>query len=271
MARGRKRRKRKISTPKGHVVEQRRDIGREQEFLNSEVRQDGVGEDPFIQALIYELPEASNAEAREIALAVQQRLRGDASLLDSPELSDTLEGIRLEAAEIDKAADAWNKDKGGFIEATFARAPKLTDKQKEKLSLRGQKHWKDSVTYMKAGRHVKQLEMKDRLQREPLEEIHVIGRPAVVGGKHRRLPDKVRILGMSFDLTPGVHTVPKTIANAYRELLRQRAYADSKKSIWSGETAPMTSGGYLDIGDLSLQLAKLNKQYGVAEESLYPA
>ena len=271
MARGRKRRKKKISTPKGHVVERRRDIEREQEFLNSEVRQDGVGEDPFIQALIYELPDASEAQAKEIALAVQQRLRGDASLLDSPELADTLEGIRGEAVEIDKAAGAWAKDEQGFVEDAFRRAPQLTDKQKEALSLKGRKQWKDSVTYLKAGRHVKQLQMKERLQREPLEEIHVIGRLVIKGGKHRRLPDHVRILGMSFEFTPGIHNVPRTIANAYKEMIKQRAYADAKKTLWSGETSPMASGGYWDVGELAQQLAKLNKQYGVADEDFYPS
>ncbi len=269
MARGRKRRKRKISTPRGHVVERRRDAGKEQEFLNSEVRQDGVGEDPFIQALIYELPSASEAEAKEIAFAVQQRLRGDASLLDSPELSDTLDDIRLEAVEIDKAADAWTRNEQGFVDDAFRRAPRLSDQQKEKLSMKGKKQWKDSVTYMKAGKHVKQLQMKDRLQREPLEEIHVMGRPAVIGGRRRLLPIDIRIMGMSFKLAPGIHKVPQTIAGAYRSMLKQQAYADAKKVLWSGQDAPMTSGGYWDIADIDNQLAKLSDQYGVKKEDLY--
>lgn len=272
MTRGRKRRrKRKISTPRAHVIEQRRDTGREQEFLQSEVRQDGVGEDAFVQALIFELPNASDAEAKEIALAVQQRLRGDASLLDSPELSDTLEDIRLEAAEIDKAADAWAKDEQGFVDDAFERAPKLTDEQKEKLAVKGRQEWKESVTYLKAGRHVKQLQMMDRLQREPLEEIHVMGSPATIGGKRRMRPYNVRILGISFNLEPGIHKVPQTIARAYREMIKQQAYTDAKKVLWSGKTSPMASGGYWDAGDLERQLAALNKQYGVAEEDFYPA
>ena len=271
MSRGRKRRrKKKISTPKAHVIEQRRDLGREQEFLQSEVRQDGVGEDPFVQALIYELPDASEAEAKEIALAVQRALRGSASLLESPELSDTLDGIRGEAVDIDKAAAAWVKDEQGFVDDAFKRAPKLTDKQKEVLIAKGTAQWKDTVRYTKAGKHVKQLQLQDRMQREPLEEIHVIGRPAIVGGRHRRLPDKIRILGMSFDLVPGIHKVPQTIAKAYRELLKQRAYTDAKKVLWSGETAPMMSGGYWDLGDLTVQLSKLNEKYGVVED-LAPA
>ncbi len=270
MSRGRKRRrKRKISTPKGHVVERRRDTGREQEFLNSEVRQDGVGEDQFVQALIYELPNATEAEAKEIAFAVQQRLRGDASLLDSPELSDTLEGIRLEAAEIDNAADAWARSEQGFIDDAFRRAPKLTDKQKEQLSMKGKRQWKDSVTYLKAGKHVKQLQMRDRLPREPLEEIHVMGRPAVIGGRRRLLPVDVRIMGMSFKLVPGIHKVPRTVAETYREMLKQQAYADAKRVLWSGQDAPMTSGGYWDVADIDRQLAELSDQYGVKREDFY--
>jgi len=269
MARGRKRRKRKISTPSGHVVEQRRDTGREQEFLNSEVRQDGVGEDEFVKALIYELPNASEAEAKEIAFAVQQRLRGDASLLDSPELSDTLEGIRLEAAEIDKAAEDWARNEQGFVEDTFRRAPKLTDRQKENLAMKGKKQWKDSVTYLRAGKHVKQLKMQDKLQREPLEEIHVMGKPAVIGGRRRLLPVDVRILGMSFKLVPGIHNVPRTVAIAYRDMLKQQAYADAKLALWSGQDSPMVSGGYWDVADIDKQLAELSDQYGVKKENLY--
>jgi len=269
MARGRKRRKRKISTPKGHVVERRRDTGREQEFLNSEVRQDGVGEDPFVQALIYELPNASEAEAKEIAFAVQQRLRGDASLLDSPELSDTLEGIRDEAVEIDKAAEAWASNEQGFVDDAFRRAPKLSDQQKEKLAMKGKKQWKDSVTYLKAGKHVKQLQMRNKLQREPLEEIHIMGKPAVIGGRRRLLPVDIRVMGMSLRLAPGIHNVPQTLAKAYREMLKQQAYADAKRVLWSGQDAPMTSGGYWDVADIDKQLAELSNQYGVKKENLY--
>lgn len=267
---GRKKRSRSRSRPRAHFIEERRDTTREQEFLNSEVDINKLGqwgEDALVRALVYELPDASQQEANEIALAVQRRLRGDASLLESPELSEELDQIRQDAIEIDKAAEAWESDRARFITDAYNRAPKLTDKQRETLAQRGKEHWKKTVTYMKAGKHTKQLQMMDRLQREDLEEIHVMGRPAYVNNKRRVLPDTVTVLGLRFNLKPGIHNVPKTVARAYREMVRQRAYAEAKQAVWRGERAPT---GIWDFADVDRQLRAINKQYGVVMEDINP-
>ena len=76
MARGKKKRRIRERT---HVVETKRDLSREAEILGSEVRLDGIGEDPVIKALLVDLPSASEVEAKEIALALQKRIRGERS------------------------------------------------------------------------------------------------------------------------------------------------------------------------------------------------
>jgi hypothetical protein len=266
MSRKRRKNRRK---PRAHFVEDKRDHHQEQEFLNSEVNLGTLGhygDDALVRAIVYELPEADEQEAMEIALAVQKRLRGDASLLEAPELSEDLDAIREEAAEIDRAAEAWEKDQQNFIEDAFRNAPKLSKEQREKLAVKGREQWKQTVSYLKAGKHTKQLHMMDQLQREPLEEIHVMGRTVMKKGKPRILPDVVRVLGIRFTLTPGIHKVPMTIANAYRELLKQRAYSEAKHRLWRGERAP---GGIWDIEDIDRQLRQLNEQYGVVMEDLY--
>jgi len=83
MSRGRKR---KRSKNKGHIVEYKRDLSKEQEFLNQDVdvnKLGDYGDDALLKAIVYDLPSASEAEAMEIALALQKRVRGDASLLEN--------------------------------------------------------------------------------------------------------------------------------------------------------------------------------------------
>jgi len=267
----RKRRRPNITRPKAQIVEEYRDLDRETEFLSQDVdiaHLGDYGDDALIKSLIYELPEASEAEAMEIALALQKRLRGKASLLENPDMDDVVRDIKEQAVEIDKAAEAFNRDSESFIESVIAAAPKMTDQQRSKLQAKGHQQYKKAVTSTKASKHVKQLQAQQRLKDEPVVNLAVAGVPRIIGGKHRLLPERVQLMGLTFTLTPGMHRVPKSVADAYYARVQKRSIADQKKAIWSGQTSP--TGGIMDFGDVYDQVKKLNDQYGITMEDIQP-
>jgi hypothetical protein len=267
----RKRRRPNVTKPKAHIVEDYRDIDKETEFLSQNVdlaHLGDYGDDALIKALIYQLPEASEVEAMEIALALQKRLRGKASLLENPDMDDVVRDIKEQAVEIDKAAESFNRDSQSFVESVINSAPKMTDQQRARLQAKGHEHYKRAVTNTKASKHVKQLQAQQRLKDEPLVDLAVAGIPRIIGGKHRLIPERVQLMGLTFTLTPGMHKVPKSLAEAYYKRVQQRSIADQKKAIWSGQTSP--TGGIMDFGDVYDQVKKLNEEYGITMEDIQP-
>lgn len=260
MARGRKRRKRRSKfRPRAHVIEEYRDPAREQEFLNSQVRKDGKGEDPIIRALIYDLPSASQEEATEIALELQRRMRGDASLLENPDdMSDIIEGIRAEAAEVDKAGADWEANRHAFVEDVINRAPKVTEEQREKIRARVGQEYSQAVTGLRAQKYVKQMEFKRLLESAPTESIHVTGTFRIKNKRQVHEPDIVSIMGLHYVLEPGVRTVPQPIAEAYRAMQKARSLERAQKAILSGQGAPQ---GSYDQSTLEVKMAEAELEH----------
>jgi hypothetical protein len=259
MSRGRKRRR---SKPKAHLVEYKRDISKEKEFLNAEVdptKLGDYGDDALMKAIIYDLPNASEAEAMEIALALQKRVRGDASLLENPDLDDVIAGIRQEAREVDKAAEDFEKNRHSFVESVMASAPKLTDKQKEALQAKGSHEFKEAINNVKTGKSMKQMQFKAMIANAPREEILVTGQMRVRNGRNVIEPEIVSIMGMRFKLDPGTNLVPAPIAQAYKHMQETRNQARKKMALMSGEGADK---GWYDQGSLASKLAEVDQEYG---------
>lgn len=262
MARGRKKRRMAHRT---HVLLEKRDVQREREFLDSEVDLNHLGhygDDAIVRALIYELPTANEARALEIALALQKRLRGEASLLENPDAGETISQLREQAEKADKAAEAFSKNSVKFVEEVIDRAPKLSEAEREKARQRGIKYYQDTLNKMKAGRHVSQLKLFDSLKDEPLETIHVTGRTVRRNGRLETLPDEIMVRGVRVTLRPGTREVPQTIAREYQKLQQQRAYLAAKKAVWSGKDSPE---GLYEMRMLHRKLAEINRQFRVRD------
>jgi hypothetical protein len=66
--------------------EPKRDLAREQAVLSTPVRSDGVGEAPAVQAVLSDsFLEMSNLDALNVALALQELIKGQNSLLANQE------------------------------------------------------------------------------------------------------------------------------------------------------------------------------------------
>lgn len=234
MARGR--RKKKRIRERVHIVEDRRDIAREREVLGSQVRLDGQGEDSVIKALLFDLPTASEAEAKEIALALQKLVRGDASLLaNEGELSDIISDIREEAALIDIQTAEWEKGPEAFVDSVMSQAPKMSDKRKAELQAYGADMLKQAITNSRAGKTVKQMQFREMLKNAPLETIHVTGKTFQTRKGPVIKPDEVSLMGLRFVLEPGVHSVPAPVARAYNLILKQRTVVRERQVLMQGE------------------------------------
>jgi len=232
MARGRKR---KRIRERVQIVESRRDISREQEVLNSQVRQDGQGEDSVIKALLFDLPTATEVEAKEIALALQKLVRGDASLLaNEGELSHIIADIRKEASFIDKQSAAWDIGPEAFVESVMMDAPKMSDKKKGELQAYGADMLKKAISTSKAGKTVKQMQFREQLKNSPLETIYVTGKTFQTKQGPVIRPDEVSIMGLRFELEPGIQKVPAPVARAYNLLLAQRNTVLERQALMQG-------------------------------------
>jgi hypothetical protein len=264
MARGRKKRKqrKRISKPRAHLVQEKRDLRKEEEFLSQEVDLNNLGDygtDALLKAIVYDLPSASEAEAIEYALALQKKLRGEASLLENPEMSDTIQAIREEAREIDKAAEAFERSKESFVDSVLAGAPQMSDKQRERLRAKGMQDFKRAIQSVRAGKATKRLKLMEMLRTAPEEEIAVAGRPRHTSQGLVIEPDVVSIMGVSLQLTPGVHKVPKPIADAYRNMLETRQQKAKKEALLEGKGSQM---GTYEQSTLAQKLAEVNQEFG---------
>lgn len=240
-------------------METKRDLQKEQEFLHSEVRIDGVGEDEFVKALIYELPNANDVRAQEIGMELQKRMRGDAALLNNPEQSEEISRLRTQAHEADEAAERYEKNKVGFVDSVIADAPKMTDQQRERLKVEGQHMLKTAIDNTKAGKTLKQLQFKQALRNAPLVDLHVIGKFVNTPQGARHLPEIISIMGVKFNLNPGIQRVPQPVATAYLQAKQISVQKEKKQAILRGEGARF---GVYDQQQMNQKLHEVNQEFG---------
>src|SRR3990167_9318904 len=94
-----------------------------------------VLDDPHVQALLIKGQNAKSArEMLEVHIMLDRFLLAKGSLLEDPTRSDELSGLRGQAEARDKAEEAFNRDREGFIEGVFSRSEgiKLTGEKAER-------------------------------------------------------------------------------------------------------------------------------------------
>jgi hypothetical protein len=264
---GRKRRRRKKNLPVGFQLDiDRQDFIQEQEILN----RPGLASDPQVVALFAKMKQAkTNAEMLELSLQLQRIIRGDASLLESPALRDSLNRMRSDAHDRDKAEAAFVADREGFIESTISEGErhKLTGERAERVKVTAQRMLQQAISDAKAGTATKHLAFEEELRAAPLVKINVAGR-----WEHQRVGDKIKpvlkpevvgIMHRTFVLQPGVQEVPLPVAKRYEEMQRGRMETDMRKALMD---ASKTSG--MEAGQLELEMQRVDEEYGVRRDKL---
>ncbi len=256
-----------------NIINEKRDIAREQERLNSPVRLDLEGEDPAVKAL-KQLPEASNLDALEIALALQQLIRGNASILENQkEQADELNRLKAEMAKMDESARRWETDRQAWLDEVNRKADAIrpSEAEKEKIEARESTRIQKAVDKARA-EFVVEKQMFD--QKLAAEEKVTVTSPgefllARVGGgppQPRLYPEVIKIKHREWILQPGVPTeVPKTVAEFMRLKRKQQQELAARQDALSPDPR---IGKYKEYDLVDQRMREIDKQFGSSSDHL---
>jgi len=226
--------------------------------------------DPLIKALYNSLPNATNAEAAELGLAMQRVIRGENLDDINPEAARL---YRQYMAEIDATAEQYEKNKEDFITDAHDSAVRLTDKEKVKyLEIAKEKQSNFRAQARMKGTQKKQW-MIDQLKNGPKEEIYV--EPVVEIGRIGDSPaqqivgQRITINGVSLYLPPGKNTVHPIFAERYRQIQQSRNETTARKEVLKGVGIDPTGGKRVLDGwqQTALEMERINREYGSSSGS----
>lgn len=241
------------------VAQENRNISREKELMNRPINPG----DPLVKALLNDLATASNSEALDIALKIQQFIRGDASLLSRPESGPQISKLKEKAHNMDKAEEAYNRDKERFMEEVINSAPKLTEAQRAKKIAEGKAIFEQARTMASAVQATKKLRFREKLTKEPKETISVAGieRTVKMGNSSHKViePEVIQIMDMQWVLKPGIHEVPRTVAELYRQRKQTQMENMQRESALRE---------YKEMSTLQKQLDAIGSSFGSGGEKL---
>ena len=214
---------------------------RTKEILSSQVRLDGVGEDPIVRALLTELPTATNERALEIALALQQLLRGDQSYLADPAQAEAVPKLREEWAKMDKTAEDYDKDPLRFAEEVYEKAMKKLPTGDALARLRAEAAQKTKAIFQSV--KINQAEQRVRIDKElqygPKVEIDV---PPLIETRKSgdsytavQVPLVLRFKDRTFILNPGRQKVPALVAGLFQQWKRGQDEGSARLKAMQGE------------------------------------
>jgi hypothetical protein len=235
------------------------------ERLESQVRMDGVGEDPAVKALVDgTFEKASNLNALDISLMLQQIVRGQTSILhNQDQQAQELAKLREKMDRYDKDAEKWEKDKEKFIDEVNKRAEEFRiDDPNKKAQLIAQEAQRiqKAISATRAENSVSALQFESFLASQPKEIVVSPGVPTTVNdnGVQRSImvADEIKIKHRKWILQPGVPTeVPKLVADEFRQ--RQKA----RQELYE-RTALLNATVPKDNMVVAQEWSKISKKYG---------
>jgi hypothetical protein len=235
------------------------------ERLESQVRMDGVGEDPAVKALVDgTFEKASNLNALDISLMLQQIVRGQTSILhNQDQQAQELAKLREKMDRYDKDAEKWEKDKEKFIDEVNKRAEEFRiDDPNKKAQLIAQEAQRiqKAISATRAENSVSALQFESFLASQPKEIVVSPGVPTTVNdnGVQRSImvADEIKIKHRKWILQPGVPTeVPKLVADEFRQRQKARQELYERKALLNA-TVPK------DNMVVAQEWSKISKKYG---------
>lgn len=250
-------RKRGRRVEQGHLVERRRNPGKENEVLHSEIYKD-----PSVREILNKIPDATELESLQLMFQLQKVARGDASIIESPELADLKHKMLEEAAKRDRAAAAFEADREGFIEDLFNKGERIkkTGVQAEKIKAKAANTMATQVQNARINQGLKRKKLEYDIKIAPTEKIFVHGVNTLLGGSRSGQwevwPEEVRIGHLVWYLDAGEHEVPKPVAEAYRQKIKSREEGAARKKALSK---------FSEGGVLTSEWNAINKRYSGGE------
>lgn len=197
--------------------------------MEKPVNLSGGGEDQVIKDLLSpSFATLPDTKALDIALALQQLVRGQESILNqvasnNQAVTEELRRMQERMDEYDKASAKWNEDKEKFIQEVVDRAERtIGAADKDKLIAQGVEIHKKALETARAEAINSRLRFEYELAHMPTETIVSPGRLEMVQQGGAQVPklfsEEVRIRHKVWILKPGeVTVVPKIVADLVRE------------------------------------------------------
>jgi paraquat-inducible protein B len=179
-----------------------------------------------IQALMSpEFEQMSNLDAAQIALMLQQIVRGQNSLLANYEQTNIqIARIMERQDQIDREIAERLESQNKFVEEVLDRAEKLkrTGEENDKLVAQGVAMYQEARQTAVARRAAKNLAFREKIKNEP--KVTVISPGQLISTMEhghqvtKIIPEEVRIADMRWVLPPGLPVeVPKTVAGVLEQ------------------------------------------------------
>jgi hypothetical protein len=210
------------------------------EALNRPIDTTGNDPSPVVNALMSnDFIQASNLDGSQIALLLQQIVRGQDSLLSNQQqMQDEIRLLKEKQERIDMEAverfAAQKKD----IEGILHKASKLkaTGDKKDRIVAKGAKMFTDAIKTARASQSSDRLAFEKKMASEPQEMVVSPGQliTAMEGGAQvaKIIPEEVRIKHKLWLLQPGVPTmVPQSVAELLRNRRASQAETAARKEL----------------------------------------
>jgi len=216
---------------------------------------------------LVEMPEATNKEALETALLLQQLIRGQEAILNNQNtMGDELRKLRGRMDEYDIATEKFEQDKEKYLEEVrkASEAHLATGSAKDKIIANGVQRFQEEVALGRANLTTERLQFEEIIARMPKVKVTVPGKiENYMNGGHATptlVGEEIRIKHKVWYLPPGVEVeVPEIVATALKERRRIEAENDQRSKILSQN---------LENNQLIAEMKKIDERYGVvhAEE-----
>ena len=231
----------------------------EKEILAKEVRTDGVGEDPSVQAFIKKFAEASPQKALEILSAMQKHLTGQSDL-ENPRRQEKVMVLKAKAEDLEAAENAWKEDQVKFVQHLYDKNPPPIGDEAERLKVKAAAEFQAAMQKHSKSQIQKQAMFDDVVKNGPKETINVTGYHENINGRMRLMPEVLRIMHRTFVLQPGQHTVPQVVAEAYRNVQNLRDEREARRNAMKAE-----DGAGLEYAEFAKRQKQLDLKFSKSD------
>lgn len=209
-------------------------------------RIDTSGEDPAVGATLSKaFMEMTQKQVVELGLVMQKLVEGQNSLLErldrnDQRASDQIRELRERADKMDKATEAWEKDRAKFIEDVYNRTEKIkqTGDELEKTKAQFAEEFQKKVLEARAEIVTDNLSFDERLRNMRTVTVRSPGvlETGMEGGQNvqRLVPEVIRIKRKIWVLPPNQDVVvPEIVAQRLEEKRRSEQETDERKRVLS--------------------------------------
>jgi hypothetical protein len=244
-----------------------------EEILQKQIRRDGQGEDPVVQALVSkEFGSMPNSEALQIALQLQAILSGQQSLLaNQDKYAQELARLQQRMDARDQADAKWEQDRKSFIEDVLSKAEGLrppTPEGRDRLQAKGAEQVQQAMAQARVDAANRRLMFANEIANGPKETIISAGelemssqngQPVMV-----QFEEQIKIMDRTWSLPIGVPTVvPKVVADVWRQ--KQRTREELRRR---GQAISAQGGNMREDRVAFGEWEKINQEFGSGTESI---